>query len=106
MSQISPSTSTSSTESETPWAENVIVLDLERQDTLRHSAVEIKSTPAPARVTRSQSLTHLSVKQNFTHPYFHMKTTEAELVDFSGPDDPVSAAIITNSTADGVNIRV
>ncbi|RAL66338.1 hypothetical protein DID88_006007 [Monilinia fructigena] len=83
---MSPSTSTSSTESETPWAENVIVLDLERQDTLRRSAVEIKSTPA--RVTRSQSLTHLSIKQKFTHPYFHMKTTEAELVDFSGPDDP------------------
>lgn len=35
-----------------------------------------------------------------------MKATEAELVDFSGPDDPVSAAIITNSTADGVNIRL
>ncbi|KAB8303178.1 hypothetical protein EYC80_004625 [Monilinia laxa] len=83
---MSPSTSTSSTESETPWAENVIVLDLERQDTLRHPVVEIKSTPA--RVTRSQSLTHLSIKQKFTHPYFHMKTTEAELVDFSGPDDP------------------
>ncbi|QSZ33753.1 hypothetical protein DSL72_005324 [Monilinia vaccinii-corymbosi] len=92
MSQISPSISTSSTESETPWAENVIVLDLERQETLKWPNAEIAL--APARITRSQSLTHLSIKQKFTHPYFHMKTTELEMVDFNGPGDPVSTAIM------------
>ncbi|KAJ8071541.1 hypothetical protein OCU04_001855 [Sclerotinia nivalis] len=87
MAHISTSTSSSGSGSEPRWFENVLVLDLERQETEKQSIIA-DGQSVPARITRSQSLTHLSIKQKFTHPNSHLKTTEAEFVDFDGPDDP------------------
>ena len=70
-------------------------LDLEKQDTEAPSVHASSSSPAngPApsrnRVTRTQSLTRRRTCRNlFAHPLAHVKTTEAEIVDFDGPDDP------------------
>ncbi|TGO24394.1 hypothetical protein BPAE_0104g00250 [Botrytis paeoniae] len=80
--------STSSSGSETHWFENVVVLDLdlEGQEVEKKPVVDAQSTPA--RITRSQSLTRLGIQQKFTHPNSHLKTTEADVVDFDGVDDP------------------
>ncbi|KAF7901290.1 hypothetical protein EAF00_003511 [Botryotinia globosa] len=83
--------STSSSGSETHWFENVVVLDLdlERQEVKKQPVADVSSTPStPARITRSQSLTRLGIQQKFTHPKSHFKTTEADVVDFDGADDP------------------
>ncbi|TGO83470.1 hypothetical protein BPOR_0642g00050 [Botrytis porri] len=84
----STTSSTSSSGSETHWFENVVVLDLdlEVQEVEKQPVVEAPSTPA--RITRSQSLTRLGIQQRFTHPNSHLKTTEADVVDFDGADDP------------------
>lgn len=87
-------TSTSSSHSETPWFENVLILDVEKQETSKIENLPLPITEIPIRITRSQSLTHLSSEQNFTHPNSHLKTTEAEIVDFEGEDDPVSLFFI------------
>jgi hypothetical protein len=69
--------------------------DLEKQDTESQSLHSSTSHPvngsAPIRrrVTRTQSLTRRNTHRNlFTHPLAHVKTTDAEIVDFDGPDDP------------------
>ncbi|KAF7887264.1 uncharacterized protein EAF02_003911 [Botrytis sinoallii] len=83
--------STSSSGSETHWFENVVVLDLdlEGQEVKKQPVVNAPSTPStPARTTRSQSLTRLGIQQKFTHPKSHLQTTEADVVDFDGSDDP------------------
>jgi hypothetical protein len=69
--------------------------DLEKQDTEPQSVHSSSSSPAnrsvPSRqrVTRTQSLTRRNTHRNiFTHPLAHVKTTEAEIVEFDGLDDP------------------
>ena len=68
-------------------------LDLEKQDTETQST-RSDSGPNPAnqtraRITRTQSLTRRATNRGrFTHPLSHLKTSEAEIVDFDGPDDP------------------
>ena len=69
-------------------------LDLEKQDTetqsIRNNTTSrLNSTSSRPRVTRTQSLTRRSTNRGrFTHPLSHIKTTEAEIVDFDGADDP------------------
>jgi hypothetical protein len=60
-------------------------LDLEKQDTTRSI---IGTTRSGTRVTRTQTLTRRNTRGHFTHPLSHVKTTEAEIVDFDGDDDP------------------
>jgi hypothetical protein len=69
--------------------------DLEKQDTepqsLHSSTSHTVNDSAPIRhrVTRTQSLTRRNTRRNFfTHPLAHVKTTDAEIVDFDGPNDP------------------
>ncbi|KIM99526.1 hypothetical protein OIDMADRAFT_146184 [Oidiodendron maius Zn] len=69
--------------------------DLEKQDTQAQSVHSSSSSPANGtipirnRVTRTQSLTRRNTRRNlFSHPLAHVKTTEAEIVDFDGPEDP------------------
>lgn len=69
--------------------------DLEKQDTEPQSVHSSSFSPgnggpsSSRRVTRTQSLTRRNTRRNiFTHPLSHVKTTEAEIVDFDGPDDP------------------
>jgi len=66
-------------------------LDLEKQDTetqsMRESPLNVVATSR--RVTRSQSLTRRNTSRGrFSHPLSHVKTSEAEIVDFDGLDDP------------------
>ena len=70
-------------------------LDLEKQDTAvdapsQNITRSATSTSNPrARITRTQSLTRRGTNRGrFTHPLAHVKTTEAEIVDFDGEDDP------------------
>jgi len=60
-------------------------LDLEKQDTAHSIAGTTRSRP---RVTRTQTLTRRNTRGRFSHPLGHVKTTEAEIVDFDGEDDP------------------
>jgi hypothetical protein len=60
-------------------------LDLEKLDTARSTTGTARSGP---RVTRTQTLTRRNTRGRFTHPLAHVKTTEAEIVDFDGEDDP------------------
>jgi hypothetical protein len=53
--------------------------DLEKQDTA-HSVVG--TTRSGPRVTRTQTLTRRNTRGRFSHPLGHVKTTEAEIVDF------------------------
>lgn len=69
--------------------------DLEKQDTQAQSVHSSSSSPANGtipirnRVTRTQSLTRRNTRRNlFSHPLAHVMTTEAEIVDFDGPEDP------------------
>jgi hypothetical protein len=69
--------------------------DLEKQDTETQSVHSANSIPANGsapirkRVIRSQSLTRRDTHRNvFTHPLAHVKTTDAEIVEFDGLDDP------------------
>lgn len=71
--------------------------DLEKQETESQSVHSTSSSRAnnnvsPAishRVTRTESLTRRKTNRNlFTHPLAHVKTTDAEIVDYDGPDDP------------------
>ncbi|KAI9744192.1 MAG: hypothetical protein M1818_002344 [Claussenomyces sp. TS43310] len=57
--------------------------DLEKQDTV-HSR---PATSLRARLTRTQSLTRRNTRGRFTHPLAHIKTSEANIVEFDGPDD-------------------
>lgn len=59
-------------------------LDLEKQETARSNT----GAAAFPRVTRTQSLMRRNTRGRFTHPLAHVKTTEAEIVNFDGPDDP------------------
>lgn len=72
-------------------------LDLEKQETATDepNRSAITSTPsdpnstARERVSRVQSLTHRATyRGRFTHPLAHVKTTDAEIVDFDGDNDP------------------
>src|SRR3954470_19033502 len=66
-------------------------LDLEKQDTESQSIGEspMDITTTGRRVTRTQSLTRRNASRGrFSHPLSHVQTTEAEIVDFDGPDDP------------------
>jgi hypothetical protein len=60
-------------------------LDLEKQDTSHSTA---GTTRSGRRVTRTQTLTRRNTRGRFTHPLGHVTTTEAEIVDFDGEDDP------------------
>ena len=69
-------------------------LDLEKQETQTQS---IRTSGKPtvsgagtgARITRTQSLMRRNTTRGqFTHPLAHVKTSDAEIVDFEGPDDP------------------
>ncbi len=66
--------------------------DLEKQETAREepqNAILSEHSAARTRVTRTQSLTRRATyRGRFTHPLGHVKTTEAEIVDFDGDDDP------------------
>lgn len=70
-------------------------LDLEKQVTESQSihsnsssAVEAPTTSSRPRVTRTQSLIRRNTHRGrFTHPLSHVKTTDAEVVDFDGLDD-------------------
>jgi hypothetical protein len=64
-------------------------VDLEKQDTETQSvnASVNYSSPNRQRVMRTQSLTGRNTS-HFTHSLSHVKTTDAEIVDFDGPDDP------------------
>lgn len=59
--------------------------DLEKQDTARSASTTGRNRP---RVTRTQSLTRRNLRGRFTHPLQHIKTTEDQIVDFDGADDP------------------
>lgn len=66
-------------------------LDLEKQDTQTQSIRDtpLNITTSSRRVTRVQSLARRNTSRGrFSHPLSHVKTTEAEIVDFDGPDDP------------------
>ena len=72
-------------------------LDLEKQETVKDepNRSAIASTPSNpnsisrARITRTQTLTRrASNSGRFTHPLAHVKTTDAQIVDFDGDDDP------------------
>jgi hypothetical protein len=66
--------------------------DLEKQETARDEPqrpITTQSSATRARVTRTQSLTRRATyRGRFTHPLAHIKTTDAEIVDFDGDDDP------------------
>lgn len=63
-------------------------LDLEKQETIIEPQLVAPNTPR-ARLTRTQSLTRRgTTRGRFTHPLAHVKTSEAEIVDFDGDDDP------------------
>jgi len=66
--------------------------DLEKQITASQSLHEPPlntTTSSRSRVSRSQSLIRRNtLRGRFTHPLSHVKTTEAEIVDFDGEDDP------------------
>ena len=59
--------------------------ELEKQETA-HSVAN--TSRSKARVTRTQSLTRRSLRNRFTHPLQHVKTSEEFIVDFDGADDP------------------
>jgi hypothetical protein len=67
-------------------------LDLEKQDTETQSIRNnsgLQTTTSRQRVTRTQSLTRRNTNRGrFSHPLSHIKTTDAEIVDFDGDDDP------------------
>jgi hypothetical protein len=71
-------------------------LDLEKQVTQAESihngngASRLSMTASSRRrVTRTQSLALRGVNRGrFSHPLAHVKTTDAEIVDFDGDDDP------------------
>ncbi|KAI9647187.1 hypothetical protein NHQ30_003570 [Ciborinia camelliae] len=90
MAQIFTSPS-SSTGSETHCSENPVVLDfdvdIERQEIQEKPMADIKLVPDDG-ITRSQSLSHPSIKEKSSHSSSFLKTTEAEIVDFIGADDP------------------
>lgn len=67
--------------------------DLEKQETAKDEPQSITTgnpnNTTRARVTRTQSLTRRATyRGRFTHPLAHIKTTDAEIVDFDGDDDP------------------
>jgi hypothetical protein len=70
-------------------------IDLEKQDT-KPQSLRSSSSSHPngspvisRRVTRTESLTRRNTRRGlFSHPLAHVKTTEAEIVDFDGDDDP------------------
>jgi hypothetical protein len=71
--------------------------DLEKQETAkdepnRSAAFSTPSHPSSttrARITRTQTITRgASYRGRFTHPLAHVKTSDAEIVDFDGDDDP------------------
>jgi hypothetical protein len=88
--------SSSSSEDDTsPTRPDHMGLDLEKQETARDEAQRSAIIPSPsntttrARVTRTQSLTRRATyRGRFTHPLAHVKTSDAEIVDFNGDDDP------------------
>jgi DHA1 family multidrug resistance protein-like MFS transporter len=69
---------------------NQIEPDLEKQDTESQSIDHTPLGIIPSRRrTRTQSLTRRNTSRSrFTHLLAHVKTTELEIVDFEGPDDP------------------
>ena len=83
------SSQTESSRTLTPFVNDA--LDLEKQETQSQS---IRDTPldittSSRRVTRVQTLGRRNTSRGrFAHPLAHVKTTEAEIVDFDGLDDP------------------
>jgi hypothetical protein len=90
--------SSSSSEADTSPSRSrpdIMGTDLEKQETAKdepqRSAItstlsNLNSTRA--RVTRTQSLAGANYRGRFSHPLAHVKTTDAEIVDFDGEDDP------------------
>jgi hypothetical protein len=70
--------------------------DLEKQETAIDEPYRSAINPTPsnpnsttrARISRTQSLVGATYRGRFTHPLAHVKTTDAEIVDFDGDDDP------------------
>lgn len=68
--------------------------DLEKAETIYSISSSTRDNAATGeprsrvRVTRTESLRRRNIPGRFTHPLTHIKTTEAEIVDFDGPDDP------------------
>ncbi|CAG8956279.1 hypothetical protein HYFRA_00003659 [Hymenoscyphus fraxineus] len=90
--KTSPAPSAPSSPSITPNNTTTTAHDLEKQITQKEATQRPTSgtrTTSSARVTRTQSLTNRgSYRNQFTHPLSRVKTTEAEIVDFDGEDDP------------------
>ena len=85
MATSTPSSSSNSTHHP---RDTTTTLDLEKQETIIEPEPHTTSSTR-ARVTRTQSLTRRATNRGrFTHPLAHIKTTEAEIVDFDGEDDP------------------
>ena len=65
-------------------------LDLEKQDRETESNHSLESQLVTSRrESRTQSLTRRNTSRGqFTHPLSHVKTSDAEIVDFDGLDDP------------------
>lgn len=88
-----PSNKTSPTLSSDSIAPQNSACDLEKQDTqpeaTHNPGLSSRRSTTSARITRTQSLTNRgSYRNRFTHPLSHAKTTDAEIVDFDGEDDP------------------
>jgi hypothetical protein len=92
MNPFSMSHPTESSTSEDERQSTNNALDLEKQETQAqsiHNAPLNITSSSRQRVTRTQSLTRRNTNRGrFTHPLSHVKTTEEEIVDFDGPDDP------------------
>lgn len=62
--------------------------DLEKQTTATDDH-QPQRTSGTARISRTQSLTRRATyRGRFTHPLAHVRTSEEQIVDFEGEDDP------------------
>ncbi|TVY85148.1 Efflux pump bik6 [Lachnellula suecica] len=83
---------TSSSSGSASLPPDTTALDLEKQDTETQSIQNSRpntSNAVRSRISRTQSITGRASNRNrFSHPLAHVKTSEAEIVDFDGEDDP------------------
>lgn len=87
---LSTTTGPTASSTPTPTPPHSHALDLEKQDTaLEDTSSPPLAPPTSSRITRTQSLIRRNTNRNrFTHPLSHVKTSEDQIVDFDGPDDP------------------
>ena len=95
MTRLGTSSSSEADTSPTTSRPDYMGPDLEKQNTARDEpqshpyASSIPNSTTRARITRTQSITgRASYRGRFTHPLAHVKTSDAEIVDFDGEDDP------------------